>query len=140
MIEQGFKIVRKMRITHRYMEGDLYFSMAAPAVGEVEYRFDTWTKPPEDCGPLAVFGDLDHAKRYTQDAYNVDLTSGDNYTSLRLLPCEYEWDAGRGLWAKKFFDTGVPELIELRVLPRGTVLASRVRLVGDNPKFQEVNP
>ena len=61
-IKIGYKVVS---IDQHYL-GEKRVSPLTKGVGEVEYREGQWVFPKANCGPLAVFNDLETAERFLQ--------------------------------------------------------------------------
>lgn len=82
--------------------------------GMVEYKINEWVSPNKDCGPLCVFNNI-------QDAINF---MGESFDSFRIYECLYEPSEEKHIYF------GLKEIGKsLYRLPKGTVLASRVKLI-----------
>lgn len=106
-IKKGYKIVRK--------GDDGYFSasLSVFSPGAVEYKVGQWTKPNIGCGPLALFDTKTNAK-------NFFLFTG---PPGKIFPAEYIPTR------KTCLSIWKGTVTSKSLLPPGTVLASKIRLM-----------
>ena len=126
-IRIGYKVVRR--------EGLNLFSMIVLS-GRVRYGFDEYAKPEKGCGPLACF----IGKREVLEFYREQLgrrevwrrgaegmgIDGVELPSWEIYECEYYRWGGVGYLWNEVSEFG----ITAGGLPRGTILASGIRLRG----------
>lgn len=102
----GYKVVmRKAENVYCNITGD-----------RVQYKMKEWVGPVPGDGPLCVFEDYRDAKAFKHHLLR--------YYGLVVMACDYEPSAMRMIW-RQDWDGGC----EIELLPMGTVLADRVRLV-----------
>ena len=115
-IRQGWKIV-----VQKHPDDDTYYSaIMGYSRWAVQYEIDVWTEPQYGCGPLCVFD-----KRH--DILEL-LSQIPEYIRkrFRIFRCEYRLSSRlTPSYPKQYFAT------ELSGLPKGTVLAEQVRLIGE---------
>ena len=101
----GYKVVKKKSL----ISSTIY-------IHRIKYRINKWVKPLKNCGPLCVF-------KTKEDALNFVGTACLDFYSI--YECLYEPSEEKGVYVegwKEFKKT-------LRVLPKGTALANRVKLI-----------
>jgi len=113
MIKKGWKVVM------RQDEEELVYISLFERYRPCKYGLKKWTKPMKGWGPLCVFRSKYSATKFMREK----LTHGLGYT---LFPCEYSPSSRDKIWRK--YVNGVASRM-LFTMPRGTVLATRVRLL-----------
>jgi hypothetical protein len=108
--KEGFKVV-----TPGHRRGGLWSCTVWPYSCSVEYIKDVWTSHHEDNGPLAVFSSADDALSFS-DSLEI---------CCEIWKCEYEESAKQQLW----MEWGNEYVTIPYVIPPGTVLADRVKLI-----------
>ena len=88
----------------------------------VRYSYKRFTKPRPGFGPLCVFD-----SERSAELFGFGFSSC--YYTVRIVPCVYERSKQNAIWflSKNKYEPR----ISLESLPRGTVLAKRVKLVGE---------
>lgn len=106
----GYKVVRIV-ITEKK---DIAFeSCYASGTGAVRYDFEVVTKPNPNCGPLAVFCDIETANKFAYSTKDIGLC---------VLHCQYIPSEETRLRIDSY-------ITEKEYLPRGTCFADAVMLI-----------
>lgn len=113
MAKKGWKVV--IQLDQEEVVYCSLFERYRPCV----YGFKKWARPMAGWGPLCVFRSKYSATKFMREK----LTHGLGY---KLFSCEYSPSSQYKIWRK--YVNGVTSR-ELHTMPRGTVLATRVRLL-----------
>ena len=107
----GIKVCRSCRFSEKFR--------SAFADGRiVDYKIGKWTKRPKDCGPLAVFDNLESAEEFS----NLSFLDVNNRA---FFSCKYKPSKEITLYKK--YKGG--KITERFVLPNGTILADKVKIL-----------
>ena len=104
--ETGYKVVRKRSLVSAVIEG---------RDKSLQYKINEWTKPVKGFGPLCVFDTIEDAEIF-------------NYHMLdSIYECLYEESKKDAIYYINSWKNIIKKGLEF--LPRGTVLATKVKLL-----------
>lgn len=95
--------------------------------GLTHYKLNEWTKPYEHAGPLCVFNNIDDMWEFMSNF------EGAGY--MQIYTCLYEPSDAFSVWHKEYEDTR--REMGIRLLPKGTILADRVKVLDYVPYSTE---
>jgi hypothetical protein len=113
-IKEGYKVLR----INFPLEGlRSYFINCTK--GSVVYKLGEWVKPNENCGPLAVFNNLESAKKFIGA---IIIT----FRHVLIYKCKYVPSKRKNLWV--LYGNSVRTVRGPVFFPKGTVLANKVMI------------
>jgi len=103
------------KIVYINQKGDKFSLLTTDPEMMVEYLPQEWVAPRAGYGPLLCFDSLENAKKFFGEVFD------DRFKRWEIWECEIVKSEDKEVWNKERYEL-------LRTLPRGTILADKVKL------------
>lgn len=114
-IKTGYKAIYPRCI---YSNSNGEYSLCSwSSPSRIEYKYNTWTNRPTDCGPLAVFNSKSLALAFVKK-HSLYALRHHEY----VFKCKYVPSKDKTLWDRH-------HILPDNEIPKGTIFADKVRLI-----------